>query len=317
MIDHRTYQAGDETQILFLWNECLTQDPITLLRFRNLVLLDANFDPEGMQLAFEGDKLVGCLYAVRRRLPLYKTDLEPDNCWISFFFVHPDHRRKAIGSRLLEEGMAFLKREGRKIVFFSSYAPNYFLPGLDATAYPEGLAFLTARGFEIQYSPVAMDRSLVGYRYPEKVEQLKRERHREGYSFGSVRLGELPEVIDFANELFNPDWGRAIREGILQNLPMERVLVARYDKKIVGFCLYGGYEGIPDRFGPFGVHPDAQGKGLGKILLHECLQQMRAEGLHGAWFMWTGEKTAAGSLYLKTGFSVTRKFHVMKRNLEE
>ena len=97
MISYRCYQSGDEKEIIRLWNDSLSLDPINAERFRNLVLLDANFDPSGMQLAFKADKLVGCVYAVRRLLPMIDTDLEPDNGWIPFFFVDSKERRAGIG----------------------------------------------------------------------------------------------------------------------------------------------------------------------------------------------------------------------------
>ncbi|WP_066315558.1 GNAT family N-acetyltransferase [Bacillus sp. FJAT-29814] len=315
MITYRFYESGDEQNIVQLWNESLPQDPITSKRFRNLVLLDANFDPQGLRLAFQDDKLVGCVYAVRRLLPMAGTDLEPENGWIPFFFVHQDVRNSGVGETLMKAALDFLAAAGRKQVFFASYAPNYILPGIDEEAYPEGYAFLLRQGFERQYSPVAMDRSLVGYAPSDDIIELKGQREQEGYSFAAAKDQDLYEVIQFANNLFNPDWGRAIREGVLQGLPLERILVVRNGSKLVGFCIYGGYEGIPDRFGPFGVDPDEQGKGLGKILLHECLKNMRSEGLHGAWFLWTGEKSSAGYLYKKTGFEITRRFHVMKKSI--
>ncbi|WP_062350174.1 GNAT family N-acetyltransferase [Bacillus kwashiorkori] len=315
MIQFRYYQSGDEKLIVNLWNECLLNDPITQKRFRNLVLLDANFDPEGLRVAIDGEKVVGCVYAVRRLLPMYGTDLERDNGWIPFFFVHPDYRRSGVGGRLMEEAIGFLKEAGRKHVFFSSYAPNYIMPGIDEEAYPSGYQFLLAQGFTKLYSPIAMDRNIVGYQMPEAVKELIKQREAEGYTFRTAEDCDLYDVIKFANEVFNPDWGRAIREGVLQGLPMENILVARDGDKLVGFCIHGGYEGVPDRFGPFGVDPNQQGKGLGKILLHLCLTKMRAESLHGAWFLWTGEKTTAGYLYKKTGFEVTRTFHVMKKEI--
>lgn len=315
MTTYRFYQSGDEQKIVSLWNESLVKDPITSKRLRNLVLLDANFDPKGLRLAFDGDQLVGCVYAIRRLLPMYGTDLEPENGWIPFFFVHPSYRRTGVGKQLMNDAVEFLKSEGRTNIFFASYAPNYILPGIDEEAYPEAYEFLVSQGFQKLYSPVAMDRNLVGYQVPTDVIELKIERIAEGYSFGIAEDKDLYEVITFANEKFNPDWGRAIREGVLQGLPMERILVARQGDEVVGFCIYGGYEGVPDRFGPFGVDPDQQGKGLGKILLHECLKNMRSEGLHGAWFLWTGEKSAAGHLYLKTDFTITRKFHVMRKTV--
>lgn len=314
-IAYRTYTPGDEAAIVQLWNDCLPRDPITSKRFRHLVLLDANFDPKGMQLAFAGSELVGCAYGVRRLLPMHGTDLESENGWMPFFFVHPAYRQQRIGTQLFAEVCQFLQANGRKHVFFASYAPNYILPGIDEKTYPEAYQFLLEQQFAVQYSPVAMDRSLVGYEIPQDVQALKKEREAEGYTFRQAADRDLYEVIQFANDVFNPDWGRAIREGILQGLPLERLLIAREVRELVGFCLYGGYEGFPERFGPFGVDPGQRGKGLGKILLYECLHLMRAESLHGAWFLWTGEKTSAGHLYKRAGFSVTRHFHVMKKLL--
>ncbi|MBA4493243.1 GNAT family N-acetyltransferase [Paenactinomyces guangxiensis] len=314
-MEYRHYLPSDEIEIVRLWNRCLPRDPITPKRFRNLVLLDANFDPEGLRLAFDGEQLIGCVYAVRRCLPMHGTNLEPENGWIPFFFVAESYRNQGVGKQLFNEAFQFLHKAGRKQVFFASYAPNYILPGMDKEAYPDGYSFLQKLGFRVQYSPVAMDRSLVGFMIPEEVKALKDRRIKEGYTFEQVRDGDLYRLIRFATEVFNPDWGRAIREGILQGLPLERIRVAKHQNQIVGFCLYGGYEGVPERFGPFGVDPGQQGKGLGKILLTDALAAMRAEGLHGAWFLWTGEESPAGYLYKKTGFHFTRQFHVMRKRL--
>ncbi len=315
MIQYRHYEPGDEGAIVAAWNRTLLEDPITPKRFRNLVLLDGNFDPKGLCLAVADGQVVGVVYAVRRLMPMAGTELEPANGWIPFFFVVSAYQRQQIATRLMEEVIAFFKEAGREQVFFASYAPNYVLPGIDPQAYPGGMAFLEAMGFRVQYSPVAMDRSLVGFSIPQEVQALHDQRIQEGYSFKFASDSDLVELIHFANNAFNPDWGRAIREGLLQGLPMERILVARAQGKLVGFCMHGGYEGIPERFGPFGVDPEQRGKGLGKILLNLCLQAMRAEGAHGAWFLWTGETSSAGYLYKRTGFQVTRQFHVMKKEL--
>lgn len=314
-IIYRSYEAGDERQIVELWNETAVKDLVTSKRFRNLVLLDPNFDTQGMRLAWQGNKLVGCVYAVRRQLPMIGTELEPDHGWIPFFFVAPGHEKQGIGSRLLAEAEQFLRGHGRKKVFFASYAPNYIVPGIDEENYPKGASFLRKNGYTVQYSAVAMDRSLVDYHFPQEVKALKQKRIDEGYTFQEATDADLVELIDFATHVFNPDWGRAIREGILQGLSMEQILIARDKGTLVGFCLHGGYEGIRERFGPFGVHPDQQGKGLGKILLHDCLSLMRGQALHGAWFLWTGEQSSAGHLYKKVGFEITRRFNVMMKSI--
>lgn len=315
MVDYRYYQPGDEKDIVGLWNEELVKDPINQARFRNLVLLDANFDPEGMRLAYANDELIGCVYAVRRLLPMIGADLEPENGWIPFFFVKKAYQKQGIGERLMEDAAEFLRKNGRKNVIFAAYAPNYIMPGVDEEAYPDGYHFLLQNGFNIQYSPVAMDRSLVDFEMPPEVQEQKEQRESEGYTFNFAEDKDLYEAIQFATNQFNPDWGRGIREGVLSGLPLNQILIARKKGKLVGFCLHGGNEGIPERFGPFGVDPEEQGKKLGKILLCECLQAMRAESLHGAWFLWTDEEDSAGHLYKKVGFHVTRRFHVMVKTL--
>ncbi|TNJ65112.1 GNAT family N-acetyltransferase [Paenibacillus hemerocallicola] len=314
-LEYRCYEPGDEAAIVEMWNECLHRDPITPVRFRHMVLLDANFDPKGCRLAFADGRLVGAVYAVRRQLPMHGTELEPDNGWITFFFVAPDYRRQGIGTRLMRDAFGFLAELGRKHIFFSSYAPNYFVPGIDESSYPEGYSLLQKQGFSKLYSPVAMDYSLVGYSVPEEIKALKRQRESEGYTFALARDRDLVEVIRFAADSFNPDWGRAIREGLLRGLPLSAIHIVRERGKLVGFCMHGGYEGILERFGPIGIDPSQQGKGLGKIVMHDCMANMRAQGLHGVWFLWTGETSTAGHLYKKLGFHITRRFHVCRKSL--
>ncbi len=81
------FQPGLAGEIVDLWRRSAPADPISAERFRNLVLLDANFDPEGLRLAFDGDDLVGAAYAVRRQVAMVGADLEPERGWLSFFFV--------------------------------------------------------------------------------------------------------------------------------------------------------------------------------------------------------------------------------------
>lgn len=93
-VTYRPYRPGDEDAITTLWNACLPGDLMTRLRFRNLVLLDPNFDPQGLRIAEQEGRMVGVLYAVRRRLPMIGTELELDHGWITFFYTDPSVRRQ-------------------------------------------------------------------------------------------------------------------------------------------------------------------------------------------------------------------------------
>lgn len=316
MTGKATFRTGMSDALVDAWVRSVPGDPVSVDRFRRMVLLDPNFDPDGLRVALDGDRVVGAAYAVGRQVAMVGDDLEPTQGWIPFFYVDPEYRRRGIGSGLLREAIDWLGTKGRQRVDFASYTPNYFVPGLDRKRYPEATAMLESHGFRTLYRAHAMDMSLVDYQWPEDVTARWEQRVAEGYSFSDPTPDELAPLIRLAGEHFNPDWGRAIREAALAGTPLDRIVVARDPHgRIVGWGMCGAYDGVIDRFGPFGVRTDLRGLGLGEILLHLCLRRMVALGAHNAWFLWTSETSPAGRLYLKTGFRTTRVFDVLRAEL--
>ncbi|MDA4892257.1 MULTISPECIES: GNAT family N-acetyltransferase [Microbacterium] len=313
----RTFRAGDGPALADAWTRSAPGDGVTYDRFRDLVLLDRNFDPHGLLVAEKNGRLIGAVYAVRRLIAAEGADLEPDSGWIPFFFVVPEARRAGIARALMTRALQWLREQGVSRVFFSSYTPNYFLPGLDEERYPEAAAFLRTMGFETQYRAVAMDRTLNDYAMPEGVRERIERLRGEGWRFFSPEGDDLVDLIDIAGSRFNADWSRGIREGVLGGQALERIMVCRDPEgTMLGWAMHGTYENVLERFGPFGVLPESRGNGLGEILLHLTLERMRALGAHSAWFLWTDEESPAGRLYLKTGFSVTRTFTIMHTTLD-
>lgn len=312
----RQYKGGDEKAIVELWNKALPKDAISPLFFRNRVLLDPNFDPAGCFLAEDSaGTLVGFLLALYRKTPLSGTDLEPDNGWITAFYVDPAHRGKGIGRLMFDAAESYLGASGRTNIYISSYAPNYVYPGVDEELYSDAVEFLTHRDYSTLYPAVAMDKNLVGFDVPGDVAALKSKREEEGFFFGNLSTPFLSRTLSFAQDEFGSDWARAIREGLVRGIPYDNFLIAEKEGRIVGFALFGAYDNVAERFGPFGVDASLRGLGLGKILLYYTLDAMRQNGLHNAWFLWTGEKSPAGMLYKRAGFEVTRRFLVMKKSL--
>lgn len=283
--------------------------------FIKRVLVDPNFDPEGLIVYEDDHGLLGFTLCIVRKIPLSGSDLEPEHGWITAFFVHPNHAGKGIGRMMFQAAGEFFHSKSRRYVFFSSYAPNYFVPGIDAERYPRAKSFLELQGFRVLYSPVAMDKNLVDYAIPEDVVELEQTRRQEGYVFEHASPKYLTQLIEMNDTKFNPDWARAVRGAVAQGVPMNQILVVHRNERIVGFCMYGAYDGVGERFGPFGVDDNLRQTGLGKILLYKCLQEMKANGLHSAWFLWTGETSPAGYLYHRVGFQVTRRFDVMRKEL--
>ncbi|WAH37185.1 GNAT family N-acetyltransferase [Alicyclobacillus dauci] len=312
----RNYQSGDEAAIVALWNRACPKEPISMEMFVKRVLVDPNFDSEGLILYEEDGELLGFTLGIVRKLPLSGSDLEPENGWVTAFFVHPDHQRRGIAKKMFEAVEAFFTSRSRRYIFFSSYAPNYFVPGIDASRYPDARAFLDGQGYRVLYSPVAMDKNLVDFSIPADVHEVEDTRRKEGYVFEYLTPKLITQLVEFNDTKFNPDWARAVREAVGQGVPLNQILVAHKDGQIVAFCMYGAYDGVGERFGPFGVDDSLRGTGLGKVLLYKCLHDMKARGLHNAWFLWTGETSPAGHLYYRAGFEVTRRFDVMRKDLQ-
>lgn len=308
----RGYRPGDERAVVTLWNRCLPADSISGERFVRQVLLDVNFDPEGFLVAELDGALVGFLLAIVRTTPMQGIDTDPDDGWITVFFVDPSFRKQGIGQALLDRGRAHVAARGRRWVSVSPYAPNYFWPGVDVRRYPEAERLLRKNGFEDIETPVSMSASLLDFAIPERVHDLQRRREAEGYTFGTLRDDQIVGVLNFNTRYFSADWARALRDALLRDVARERVLVAARGDEIVGFCLYGGYDRVAERFGPFGVHPELRRLGLGRVLLYQCLDRMHANGLQNAWFLWTGLEDPAGHLYTSAGFHVTRGYAVMR-----
>lgn len=312
----RDFQPGDGAAIPAAWTEAAPMDGITEHRFRDLILLDRNFDERGLFVAERDGRVIGAAYAVRRRVAHAGSDLEAHTGWIPFFFVSPGERRRGLGRDLVTTAIEWLRSHGAEHVVFSAYTPNYVLPGLDSERYPDAAALLASLGFERVEQPSAMDRSLIGYAMPNGVREQIASLREVGWTFDSPGTDDLVALVRIAGDRFNSDWARAIREGIVSGMPTERILVAKNPAgDLLGWAMHGTYESVIERFGPFGVLPESRGTGLGKALLHLTLERMTALGAHSAWFLWADDGSAASALYTKTGFAVTRTFDILSAPL--
>lgn len=310
----RAFRAADVAAIVSLWNEAAPADPTTAMWFTRSILLDPDFDPAGLIVAEASGELAGCCYAGCRRMPPVAGDPEAGVGWIVFLLVHPGRQRQGIGTALIRAALQHLAARGCSVVRLASMTPHYIVPGLDEAAYPAGRAFLERSGFAQRGQVVAMTRSLLGLRNEPGLRCRQAELEQAGYRFGPPTAGELPQLIEFAGQTFSADWAEALRD--LLRRPADGatpVLTVHRADQVLGFAAHGAYRGVAERFGPFGVAPSARGLGLGGLLLAQALADMRAEGLQHAWFLWTDEDSAAGRLYRRTGFSVSRRFSLWER----
>ncbi|NLJ85655.1 MAG: GNAT family N-acetyltransferase [Firmicutes bacterium] len=316
----RTYRGGDESSIWRLWNQCLPKEGICWDQFLKKVLLDKNFDSDGAIVAEADGKIIGFAYCVIRRVPMEGTNLESDRGWLTVIFVHPDYRRRGIASAMLNEVYDFLAKHGRSLLAVSPYAPNYFWPGVDPEHHKEADEFFKEHGFKVQSAPHAMEADLRFFSVPEEVSQRIEELEKEGIRIGYIEPRYYIPLFKTIEEHFSAEWLRVAREALERGDSPDNIVVASREKvdgspEVVGWCQYGGYDNVPERFGPFGVISAMRGKQIGKALLYKCMETMRQKGLHSVWFLWTDPDSPAGHLYQKAGFRSYRQFHIYEKTL--
>jgi ribosomal protein S18 acetylase RimI-like enzyme len=312
MVTVRGYKSDDEAQLLTLWGAALPYDPIDRRTFHRKVLLDQNFDPDWLVVAEADGQLVGFCLCLIRRVPMEKVGMEPERGWITAFGVHPEWRRKGVGTALLERALQLFCDADRKEIFISPYTPHYFVPGVDERYYAEGLAFLQRHGFEVVGHAISMDANIVLFDdapYTEREQRLR----EQGIEVRNLHPNEVVDLMAFLKTHMPGDWVRHARDlltDITKGLgDYDQFVVAWHEGEIVGYCQFEG-----EHFGPYGVRSDMQGKGIGTVLMVKCLQTMRRKGLHNAWVLWTSEETAQ-KVYSRFGFKETRRFAILRKRL--
>jgi GNAT superfamily N-acetyltransferase len=277
------------------------------------VLLDPNFRAEGAPVAVVNDQVVGFAFSVARQVPLENAPSDADRGYVTLFAVRPDHRRRGVGTALLNHCESYLRSQGRKVVMISSYAPGYFIPGVDVAHYAPALSFFGRHGYKEVYRPIAMQCPLWAFEVPAWVREKEAAASAAGVWFEAYRPELTLPLLAFVQKEFSGDWVRVVRaamDRILQGDAPPRLIVCHDGRgDVLGFSHHDA-----ERFGPIGTSPAHRGRGFGQVLMYRTLQAQRDAGLRAAWFLWSDDKTA-GRIYSAAGFREVRRFALLKKEL--
>jgi GNAT superfamily N-acetyltransferase len=307
----------DIDAVLKLWNRVLPLDAVTLDSLEARVLLDENFDENTFLVARENDRIVGFVVGTyARRVPLGDHDPKGDRCWITAFGVNPEHQKKGLASQLTDTLLGKFRSLGKKECYIATYAPGYFVPGIDIKEYSCAIALLKKHGFEETYRPLSMDTQLPLFKVTPEAEKKEQQLREQGIVIRPYTRNDLLSFLKFLEANMPADWMRVSRanlrdltRGIFQ--PDQIFLAATEGpggSEVIGYCQFEGAH-----FGPFGVADKYQGKGIGTVLLGRTLERMRAKGHHNAFVLWTDD--TAAKVYSKFGFKETRRFAVLRKSI--
>lgn len=284
-------------------------DPLDAFRWRSTYLLDPNFSTDACLVA--EDSASGEITGFA--LGFTDTHGDSPDAWIVGFGVVPEYRRQGVGTALIEQLKETWREQGVATIHVGPYIPSYLTPGVDVSAYADGIAFLRTMGADEGGRPVSMKANLTNYRVRDSVGPLRETLAAEGIAFRAATADDILPLLHFMDEHFThwvPDARRALQGMVRGEAATTTLHLATDNGAIIGYA-----QTDRERFGPFGVNEAYRGKGIGAVLLSRTLVAMRAQGYHSAWFLWTSDRTA--KLYGEHGFEEVRRFQMMDIPLRE
>lgn len=305
----RTLNVEHVSSLRDLWNDNLAQEHLRYISWQeeDAIRLFLIEQPNVVVHSYVWETKDGVLAFVSG------TWVEATNkAYLTTLLVHPDHRGKGLGQRLLLELERTMKQAHPRLdtietVFFNPiqlplklhekmYHPN--APGI-----PEGsslAAFLRKMGYHPYATQDVYLRIFDGPTVRTATEQ----------SHWSVAWYDPKRHVgwdDLWLDLNNPHWQQAIDSSMVDH-PERPILIVTDGTTVMGFA---GPLAVDDRkrgcFAGIGIHSALRGQGLGKALferLCHSFQDMGAEYMS----LFTGTTNPAGRLYRQTGFVAIERF---------
>jgi len=288
----RNYQPADFNKYVLLIAEAEKLEPTGRCVSPRVVaeqLERPSYSPEQDLFILWGEDIVGYI-DVKPELTIGRVVLD---CW-----VHPEHRRRGLATRLLNDAIYCARLLGAKAVHVSTREDNVVarkvLSRLDFS--------LIRRFFELGLDIAAvgeldMAQAVLGCRY--------------------LQPGEEDKLTQLQNRAFSGTWGynpntvEEITFRVNSSTCSRKDIVLVYEgDEAIGYCWTGiSYErGIPSmrngRILMLGVAPDCGGKGTGKKLVLAGLARLRSKGLQVAELTVDSQNKVACALYKSIGFKV-------------
>ncbi|MDM8160803.1 GNAT family N-acetyltransferase [Labilibaculum sp. K2S] len=273
----RKYSASDFDEVLVLCQNAYKFDSFTKELLHEKIYEDPFFNPEIIWLAEEGTAIVGFLMGTCRM------DIRGVNYgYVKLMAVKESHQRKGIARSMYE----LLEKElcSRKVdvMRLGDVPMNYFMPGIDPR-YTPALCFAMRMGFNrfMDTSNLTVNLSFREWIDDEKIKAL----HLDNIEVSRAAIEDKDELMNFVAEEWKL-WQFELEMAYKLN-PIA-IHIAKLNGKIKAFSAHSANnKGLP-WFGPMGTHPDLRGKGVGKVLLYRCLEDLKNIGFKTAIIPWVG-----------------------------
>ncbi len=320
---YRGYQADGE-RVVSLWNRAMgNQFPLDLRLWRQNQDDDPQFDPGGVFLAESGGNICGLVAARALSVPIAYAPRTPEQGWISAIAVAPDHQRRGLGTRLLEQAHLWLRTRGVRDVHVGG-DPGHFFPGVP-TSHVAAEAFFEHHRWIPADSPCYdLQLDLRGFTQPPTVERIYVR--NPSFRIAPCTAHTTQALMDFLSRTFP---GRMLYETQLR-LEQERspqdILLITIGNRVVGFAhtyhngsqrlgpsiYWRGAMSAPwGGLGPMGISPDVRNTGLGFALLCAAIDRLRTRGVA----QMVVDETALLKFYGAAGFKPWKEYRTRTLHL--
>lgn len=294
----RKIAPGDFGALLRIWNDSVRYDPISGGLLEEKLIHDVDIVPDGLLLCERGNEITGWGAAVYRATNR--------RGYIKMLCVSPEHRRKGIGTSLLQSLESFLIRRGATQVRVAESAPNYLTPGVD-TRYEDALKFYAERGYEPFERAVNLETGLekfAGYN-TSALDHVRSGCHVRRASSADR------EAVDKLLSKHWEAWKDEVANALSNSPPT--LHIALKGGEVVAFAAHAANNRETGWFGPMGTDPGMRGSGLGSELLLRCLADMAESGFCSATIPWVDP---VDFYRQKVGATLSREFVRLRKDVD-
>lgn len=281
IVQYRPFHNSDPPRLHHLWHACglgrNAAEGFSCDVFELFACSQPYFEREGMILAFDGDRLAGYVHA-SFTVNESQTALDPHQGIIAAIMVHPDYRRRGIGTELIRRAEQWLRSKGAvTVVAGAGLEKNGFYCGIYGGLEPSGFCvaaapwkeFLGSLGYGEPSEVFVMRRDLLKSRDPVNAKLLRHRRHL------NLVITDRPS---------KESWWWFVRYGHLDFLRFE--LQEKSDNQVVAAGQIIGMDLFIPKWGVRGVGirgifvPEAQRRhGYALALVLEICRRLREESV--------------------------------------
>ncbi len=303
-IQFRSFRNSDPPALVAVWQSRAGQPglnpSVDLEIFEQFILGKTYFDPEGLILACEGDRVVGFVHASFGANDT-EDGISTELGTTALLMVRPECDEALVAAGLLEQSEAYLRQRGAKVIYGGGIRPlNGFYLGLYGGSELPGVleSDSVAQQVFASHGYREIDRTLLFRRNLSTFEAIMDRRQMQ------VRRQMVVEVV-----LDPPSrsWWEACTLGMFDLVRF--ALVPRSGGAAVATATFRRMELVPVSMQPpslglieVWVEESARRRGLAIFLLSEAFRQFIREGSREVEIQAMQHNLAAQALYRKMGF---------------